>query len=289
MYNLEMLAEGLDYKGAHFTENWVYSNLVKAYIRDTREYGTEVAEDMYITLFGEELQESIDYINENYNYITEAVDIDSPLLFEGYLGEKMTGKGAVSMAGHAATSGKAKGILKGLWDKLKGIGSGVLGKLKGFVEKGIPWAKEIVQKGASFFAANPIAQIAVPAVAIAGGAAGAAKLINKMRKKAGKGKMSQEEKEKFKEQLQQNQGKIKKYVGSGGQANEEFEFKEKNLNEDVSSVEIMTKSVSEAGVGVKATFEASFATTDKTEEQIKETCQSEDFKRDFREFLSKYF
>jgi ribosomal protein L12E/L44/L45/RPP1/RPP2 len=286
MNNLEMLAEGLGYEGAYFTENWIFSNLVKAYIRDAKEYGSEVAGDMYITLFGEELQEAIDYIDENYDYITEAVNVDSPLLFEGYLGEKADGKGATSVV---AASGKAKGVLKGLWDKLKGLGSGVIGKLKGFVEKGIPWAKEIVEKGASFFASNPIAQIAVPAVAIAGGAAGAAKLINKMRKKAGKGKMSQEEKEKFKKQLQQNQGKIKKYVGSGGQANEEFEFKEKNLDEDVSSVEIMTKSVSEAGAGVKATFEASFATTDKTEEEIRETCKSEDFKKDFREFLSKYF
>lgn len=288
MNHLEMLAEGLDYKGAHFTENWIFSNLVKAYYEDAEKYGAEEAKDMYLTLFGEELEEALDYINENYEYIGEAVGIDSPLLFEGYLGERAQGKGAsaVSMAGQAAASGKAKGVLKGLWDKLKGLGSGALDKVKGLVEKGVPWAKELIQKGASFFASNPIAQVAVPAVALAGGAAAGWKLLKKMKK----GKISDEDKQKYKEALQQKQDQVKKYVGSNKQ-NEEFHFKEKQeLTEDVNNFELTPDSVrgDEEGptiVEAKLYFE----TSSKSEDEVKEICQSSEFKDELEKLLKKYF
>lgn len=194
---MRMLAEAYNYKGVFFVENYVFSNLLKAFYEDTKIYGKESAEDMYVTLFGEEAEEVFRYLNKNYSYLKEAATIKSQLLFEGYAEKTLN-----------EDLGKVASFLKGAWDKLKGLGTGALSKLKDFVGKGIPWAKEIAQKGASFFAGNPVAQVAIPAVALAGGVAAGWKLLSKMKKK----KLSAEEKEKFKEVVEKNKDKVKKYT-----------------------------------------------------------------------------
>jgi len=98
-----------------------------------------------------------------------------------------------------APAGKeAKGLLAGLWQKLKDFGKPIFDKISGFVNSGVSWAKGLATQGMSWFSAHPLAQVAIPALLIAGTSVAAIKLINKARKAKGKKKMSAEEVEKFK-------------------------------------------------------------------------------------------
>jgi hypothetical protein len=240
---MQMLAEAYDYRGVFFEENFTYSHLLKAFYEDVNKYGTESAEEMYVTLFGEETKDVFSYMNENFDYLEEASAIKSEILFEGfaekYLSEANPLSGGMprsqkaidavakrsqgldkknigmvrssaleELTGSAKKISGVSGFLKGLWDKLKGLGTGAISKLKDLVGKGIPWAKEIAQKGASFFTGNPIAQVALPAVALAGGVAAGWKLLRKMKKK----KLSDQDKEKFKEVLDKNKSQVKQYA-----------------------------------------------------------------------------
>jgi hypothetical protein len=257
---LEMLAEVYNYKGCNFEENYIYSQLTKAFYKDILENGSELAEEEYIAIFGEESKEIFSYMSENFEYLEEACELNTEILFEGYaekqyLEEKTRGDWMKGLADFASkTSGGARpswskgiqdaknmgtaavrsagmdekglkygleqmskgrlasvkkttgltGFLKGLWDKLKDFGGGAINKLKDLVGK-VPWAKDIISKGATFFKANPIAQVAVPAVVLAGGAAAGWKLLKKL-----KGKKAN--KEEFKEVIEKNKDKIKKYA-----------------------------------------------------------------------------
>ena len=110
--------------------------------------------------------------------------------------------GAAASAGDVAASAGEEvaktGFLAGLWDKIKQFGGVIVGRLAGLISSGVAWAKNIAEQGMGWIAANPVAQVAVPAIVLAGSAVGAVKLINRMRRKSGEKKLSREERRQIK-------------------------------------------------------------------------------------------
>ena len=101
-------------------------------------------------------------------------------------------------------------FLKTLWSKIKNFGKPIFDKLKLFVQTNFPWAQKILHKGLGFLATNPITQIAVPAVALAGTVGGAIALINKIRSKKGKSKLNQQEEDKLEDTLENKKDEMEK-------------------------------------------------------------------------------
>lgn len=190
---MSMMAEGINYQGAHFSENYIFSKFVKAFYNDKNKYGTELTEDIYKKIYGEDVSVLISLLKENEEFLNEAGQSKSSLIFEGY-------------------SELDNELVEGIWEQIKKFGGASIGKLQNFLGKGVAWAKELVSKGTDFFTELPIAQIAIPAIAISGGIAAGAKLINNIRKKAGKNPLSKEEKEKFKELVKQKENEVEKYI-----------------------------------------------------------------------------
>lgn len=112
------------------------------------------------------------------------------------------GASSASAAAGAASSAGGEvakaGFLAGLWDKIKQFGSAIVGRLAGLISSGVSWAKNIAEQGMGWIAANPVAQVAVPAIVLAGSAVGAVKLINRMRRKKGERKLSRQEQQQIK-------------------------------------------------------------------------------------------
>jgi hypothetical protein len=103
----------------------------------------------------------------------------------------------------------AKKSVGGLWDTIKSFGAGLVNKLKGIASAGIAWLQPLLRNGLSFIATNPIAKVALPALAIAGGVGASIALINKLRKKAGEKKISKEEEKEIKAIAGKNKEKLK--------------------------------------------------------------------------------
>lgn len=166
------------------------------------------------------------------NYLTEAPSVldaggagrrAAARAFEYTPVSELVGKGGKAMAAASGASKAAKGAagsaglmgwLGGLWDKLKAFGKPLVKKLGGFISQGAKWAKEIAQKGMEFLHTNPIARVAVPAVALAGTIGGGIALINKIRKRAGKGKLSKSEEKKLRAVAEKNEGKLESKYGA---------------------------------------------------------------------------
>jgi len=193
-YSIKMMAlmEGENYRGTRFAENYMFSAFAKAFRKDSNKYGVELTEEIYESIYGKNICVITDAIKNNKEFF-EAIDTkDSPLLFEGYsFNEELT---------------------ESVWDVIKQFGGSAIGRMKGFLGQGLGWAKELMSKGIGFFTELPIAQIAIPALALAGSAAGAIKLINSIRKKAKENPLSKEEKEKFKEAIKNNKEEALKYT-----------------------------------------------------------------------------
>ena len=151
---------------------------------------------------------------ENEEELFEASKIaKTGLLFERvgkknvdkYLTEiEVGGLGAAAFGGPTGVLG----FLRGAWQKFKGIVSPVLKNIGAFLSAKFPWAKDLVTKGAAWFATNPIARVLVPAVLVAGSLVAAKKLINRIRKKRNMKKMSAAEEAEATNLYNKSKGKI---------------------------------------------------------------------------------
>ncbi len=200
-----MLAESYEYYGANFWENYIGSDLVRGFNKDTQLYGSDVTAEMYIDVFGEETAPIFKYMADNEELLSEAALVKGMFLFESYGLQNVNNYllevsvltagvgGAASKIAGAAKKGGLVGFLGGLWEKLRAFGKPLVKKLGLFASKGISWAKNIATQGLNWIHTNPIARIAVPVVALAGTVAGGIVLLNKLRKKAGKKRLSKVE------------------------------------------------------------------------------------------------
>lgn len=188
---IKMMAEAFEYKGAYFLENYVMSHILKSFVKDAECYGIEETAEMYQDMYGYETYPIFEYMVENEDMLVEASKIKNNLLFENY----SIDEGILD-------------FLKGLWGKIKEFGAPIVSKIGTFLSSGFTWAKELATKGIAFITSNPIAKIAVPAVAIAGGLAGGIALINKLRKKRKKPKMSKAEIKQMRLMLQKKDAEI---------------------------------------------------------------------------------
>lgn len=239
----KILAESYSYTGTRFWENYTGTSVLRMFNKDVKEIGAKEAKEIYIETFGEETAPIFEYMAGNEELLEEAANVKGIFLFEvngrrnvnGYLAEApmaftagigggssvgkmakvMSGgsakKGLATVADKAGKAGGLMGWLTGLWDKFKAFGKPIVKKLGAFVASGAKWAKEIAQKGMTFLHTNPIARVAVPAVALAGTVAGGIALINKLRKKAGKNKLSKEEENKMRATAGRKEDQLRKY------------------------------------------------------------------------------
>lgn len=199
----KILAEGLEYRGQNFWSNYVMSSMLKGFAKDLKVFG-EDTKYLYTEVFGLMAYPIFEYMQENQKVLNEIAKIDKPLLFEEY------GYNAIMEmvpAGAGGVAGKT-GFIRGLWDKLKSFGAPLVNKLSSAIGSGIDWVKNITSQGLNWLAGNPIAQVAVPAVVLAGSTFGAIKLINKLRKKSGEKKLSKQEKEQLKQVATERSDKI---------------------------------------------------------------------------------
>ena len=210
----KMLMEATGYYGDNFWDNYILSHLVRTFAKDMQEFGEETAISMYTAVYGKQTEELFEYMAENDEMLFEAAKIEGIFLFED-IGEKnlyeagllFTAASGIGGGGRSAISK----FLGGLWGKLKDVGRQAFSKITPFLQKGFTWAKELVKKGASWFATSPIGKVAIPAILTAGSLVTAIKLINKMRKKAGKKEMTPQEKEALEKVVERNRQKIERY------------------------------------------------------------------------------
>ena len=231
-----ILAESYGYEGVHFWENYIMSDLLRAFNEDVNFFGKKEAFDIYVNVFGESTAPVFEYMVNHEDELNEAAKIKGQFLFETvgydnlhrYLTEaipasagfggagralRVSNAAAQTAKGGALASGLSKigGFLSGLWGKIKNFGKPIVDKLGSLVSGGVGWAKKIAQQGMNWLYTNPVAKVAVPAIALAGTIGGGVALINKLRKRAGKDKLSKEEEQKFKELAQENKDKLKRY------------------------------------------------------------------------------
>lgn len=230
----QMLAEAYNYQGINFWDNYLMTEHLKAFTEDCLEFGEEETIEMYSELFDEDARIIYEKVVEDENLFEAINSYRGTLLFEGYfdetqiLNERMAkgvggmatqksnvadafrGMGNVKNKAMTPAGGAAKSGLAGIWDTIKSFGGNLLGKLKDVAASGIDFLKPLAKNGMAFIANNPIAQVALPAVAIAGGTVGAVKLINKLRKKKGQKKLKKEEIEQIKKKASENKPKLTK-------------------------------------------------------------------------------
>lgn len=239
-YYEQMLKESYGYRGDMFWENYILSNLVRTFPEYIIEYGDKSAMEMFMLVYGEETKPLFEYMVESENLLFEASLVaGNGLLFEEigqknmeryltevdegivkYVGKRVptginfSGMLRKSRSGlRALTEPKSRilGFLSGLWNKLKDLGRSVFGRVVPFLKARFRWAKELVTKGVGWIATNPIAKVAIPAVLIAGGVLGAVKLINRLRKRAGKKELSNEEHSALEDIADKNKARIETY------------------------------------------------------------------------------
>jgi len=233
----EVLKDSHHYRGDMFWENYILSNLVRAFPEHIVEYGNENAIEMFVDVFGEKARPLFEYMVDAKEVLFEtALVVGSGLLFEG-VGERNVEQYLRESDGILQSGGKSInfspmlsklrktgaetatgvfGFLKGLWEKLKVLGAGIFNKVKPFLISGFTWAKEIVKKGVAWIGTSPIARVAIPVVLIAGSLIGAKKLINKIRQKTGKKRITPEEEGTLKNIIGKNKGKIERLKRKAG-------------------------------------------------------------------------
>lgn len=222
-YRGEMLRESFNYKGTMFWENYMLSNIIRTVSRDLKKYeDPNLVIEMYQILYGEETIELFEDMVNNEKILHEVAEVKGTLLFEGvgeknfnvYLRERTFSKFASKILPASTTVGAATapvGFLKGLWSKFKGLfSSGTFATIGAFLKSGFGWAKDLVRQGAEWVSATPIVNVAVPMLMVAGGLKAAKILVNKMRRKTGKGKMSSSEESQFDEIAVKNKDKVEK-------------------------------------------------------------------------------
>jgi hypothetical protein len=222
------LRESFGYNGYNFWENYILSELTRTFSKDAKKYGLSEALEMYSLLYGkesepifEEMSSSLKLLNEVSNY--------NGLLYEGYLlnetlelsvgnggsmsSRKLAGidsyysKGSTGFNPSKIASGMV-GFLKGIWDKAKSFGGLLFTKIKPAIASGVSWVKNLLQKGADFVSSSPIAQVALPILALTGSIAVAKKIINGIRKRAKKKTLSPEEEKKLQQIAKNKEDKI---------------------------------------------------------------------------------
>lgn len=214
----KVLTESLNYHGYNFWENYTLSHIVKNISEEVSIYGKDKTLDMYSFLFGEETRELFEYIIHD-EMLSEVSKIKGTLLFESegisnvdnYITEVSAAYIAKGTGGGFVPSQVKKGLvgfLGGIWNKVKEFGAGVLDKIVPFIKSGATWAKNFLKKGIDAIASSPVAQIALPILAITGGAIAAKKIINKIRKKAGKKKLTPQEEQALQRISKKKQDKI---------------------------------------------------------------------------------
>lgn len=223
----EALAEGLAYEGVNFWENYVGSALIKMFNEDVKKLGAKEAANSYIDVFGEETLPIFKYLAQNTTELNEAANIKGLFLFEtvgnrnlnNYLTElnkidavtQLAKKGAKpGMLSLAGSGKKVAKFLKGAWDKIKEFGGPIVKRLGLFLGRGVKWAKNIAQQGLEFIWSNPVTKVAVPAIALAGTIGGGIALVNKLRKRAGKDKLSKQEEAQFRETAEKKEDELEK-------------------------------------------------------------------------------
>jgi hypothetical protein len=206
----EMIKESYGYKGHYFWENYMLSNIVRTVSRDLKKYeDPNLVVEMYGLLYGDESIELFEDMVSNEEELHETAQIKGELLFEG-INERVFSKFAPGLIGGGVGAG-AGGFLRGLWTKFKGLFSkGNFATSGAVLKSGFDWAKNLVKQGVDWVANNPIASVAVPVLLVVGGLKAAKALINKIRRKTGKKKMSPEEEQQFDEIAAKNEGKVKK-------------------------------------------------------------------------------
>lgn len=204
----KILAESFEYTGQNFWKNYTMTSLVKAFAKDYKVFKEET-KYIYAQAFGVSGAPIFEYLEENAEVLNEVVKIKAPLLFEDY-GYNALMEMETAGLGTPASAIAKKSFLAGLWDKVKKFGGPIVGRLAGLLSSGVSWAKNIAQQGLGWIATNPIAQVAVPAVVLAGSAVGAVKLINRMRRKKGERKLDKQEQEEIKRMAVERSDEIEK-------------------------------------------------------------------------------
>ena len=212
-----MLKEAYGYEGVYFWENFTGSFLVKMFNEDVKRVGPKKAKNLYTFAFGKESEPLFEEMASEPELLNEAANIKADLLFEnqGNINEAITkgpasGGGVIPAGVGAGSKGGILSFLSGIWSKIKEFGGGAVEKLSAAAASGLSWARELASKGMGALAEMGIPSAVVPAVAIAGSAAGAIALINKARKKKKKKELSQQEKEKIRELAKQKESQINK-------------------------------------------------------------------------------
>ena len=200
----KILSESLEYSGHNFWKNYIASSLVRGFAKDLKILG-EDAKFLYMDVFGTDAYPIFEYMEENKEALFEAAKDEGYLLFE------LHGRDAESLKHAPSFVSDKKGFLAGLWDKVKSFGAPIVSRLSKLIEAGASWAKNIAEQGISWIGSSPVAQVAVPAVVLAGSVAGGVALVNKIRKKQGKKKLSKREKQELKNQAEENSDEIEKY------------------------------------------------------------------------------
>jgi len=202
-----MLAESYGYHGNNFWENFAGSEILRGFNEDVKLHGPLEAVNLYCSIFGEESCQVFNYMAKNKDLLNEASHIRGIFLFET---DGLQNVNTYLIEANGAGVGVAK-FLGGLWDKLKAFGGPIVKKISTFVSAGAKWAKEIATKGMTWIHTNPIARIAVPVVALAGTIAGGVVLLNKLRKRAGKPKLTEREEVEFKNTAEDKSEELEKY------------------------------------------------------------------------------
>ncbi len=200
----DMLRSVYNYEGEYFWENYIWSNIVRTFPKDMAEYGKENTMEMYMAIYGKETRPIFEYMLDNEEMLLEVAEVKGLLFEERYLTEIEV----VDTLGKVVGAPTKVGFLKGLWNTIKGLAPGFFGNIQKFVAAGFSWAKNLVKSGISFIATNPILKVAVPAVLIAGGVAAGIKLINKLRNKAKKKRMTPEEEQALKNIVDKNRARM---------------------------------------------------------------------------------
>lgn len=223
----KILAEGMDYHGTDFWKNYVMTSVMKGFAKDLKVLG-EDAKYLYMEVFGVETAPIFEYMEEHRDSLNEVVQYkNTPLLFE------LHGSDAESLKHAPDFTSKSGGFLSGLWDKIKKFGAPIVSRLSKLIEAGASWAKNIAEKGIGWIGSSPVAQVAVPAVVLAGTTAGAVALINKIRKKKKQPKLSKEEKAELERTAQQRKPEIEKYQGKKSDQRDAWSGDEEDFDLDL--------------------------------------------------------
>ena len=212
-----LIAESLGYNGINFWKNYIMSGFVRGFNEDVKFFGVNQTVELYVETYGIDTLPIYEYMISNQKMLNEASKAKGHFLFEesGYnnIINELNLTATSSLIGNSSMIDRTPKLiqfLRGLWDKIKVFGQPIVDKLSQFVTSGVSWAKNIVTKGLSWINGNPIARIAVPVVALAGSVIGGIALLNKLRKKAKKEKLSKEEEEQIADIAKEREQELKK-------------------------------------------------------------------------------